>query len=137
MDNVYNTPVEYTYKLFIDEYKQDLINIHKRNIAQNAKYGCLLGKHMMSACVEMILCLLFPITVTVVRISMNHKEEKRATGNKIQQDNVQKYFTYHVKYGWLFEKRTMCFKMICTRKFEIFGQGLCVKRPTFSHRTFV
>ena len=83
---------------------------------------------MMTACVEMILCLLFPVKVTVVRISMNHEEEKRVTGNKIEQANVQKYFTYHVKYGWLFEKRTMRFEMICARKFEIFGPGLCLKR---------
>ena len=30
------------------------------------KYGCLLGKHMMSACVEIILCLLFPVTHTAI-----------------------------------------------------------------------
>ena len=59
---------------------------------------------------------------------MNHKEEKGVTGNKIEQANVQKYFTYHVKYGWLFEKRTMCFEMIRARKFEFFGQGLGLKR---------
>ena len=34
---------------------------------------------------------------------MNHEEEERVTGNKIQQANVQKDFTYHGKYGWLFE----------------------------------
>ena len=80
----------------------------------------------MSACVEIILCLLF--SVTVVRVSMNHEEEFRVTGNKIRQANIQKYFTYYVKYGWLFEKRTMCFEMICARKFENFGLGLCLKR---------
>ena len=58
------------------------------------KYGCLLGKDMMSACVEIILCLLFP--VTVVRLSMNHKEKKRVIGNKIQQANVQKYFMWNM-----------------------------------------
>ena len=47
---------------------------------------------------------------------MNHEEEKRVTGNKIQQANVQKYLTYHGKYGWLFEKKTMCFEMIRAQK---------------------
>ena len=59
---------------------------------------------MISACVEIILCLLCP--VTVVRISMNHEEEKSVTGNKIEQANVQKDLTYHGTYGWLFEKNT-------------------------------
>ena len=53
----------------------------------------------MSACVEIILCLLF--LVTVPRTSMKHEEEKRATGNKIQ--HTKKDLTYHGTYGWLFE----------------------------------
>ena len=61
---------------------------------------------------------------------MNHEEEKKVTGNKIQQANVQKYFTCHVNHGWLFEKNTMCFEMIRARKFEIFGPGLCLKSAT-------
>ena len=64
----------------------------------------------------------------VVRISMNHEEEKKLTGNKVEQANVQKYFTHHVKYGWLFGKGTMCFEMIRARKFEKIGPGLCLKR---------
>ena len=79
---------------------------------------------MMSACVEMMLCSIF----SVVSISMNHEEEKKVIGYKIQQANVQKYFTYHVKYGCLFEKRMMCFEMIHVPKFENFGQRLSVKR---------
>ena len=63
---------------------------------------------MMSACVEINLCLLCP--VTVVSISMNHEEEKRVTGNKIEQANVQKYLTYHGKYGWLFETKHDVFR---------------------------
>ena len=61
---------------------------------------------MMSACVEIILCLLFP--VTVARISMKHEEEKRVTGNKMQQPEAKKDLTYHGTYGWLFEKKKLC-----------------------------
>ena len=60
----------------------------------------------MSACVEIILCLLFP--VTVARISMKHEEEKRVTGKKIQQ--AKKDLTYHGTYGWLFEKKNDVFQ---------------------------
>ena len=61
---------------------------------------------MMSACVEIILCLLFP--VTVARISMKHEEGKRVTGNKTQ--HAKKDLIYHGTYGWLFEKTQNVFQ---------------------------
>ena len=36
LDLSYNVPFNEKYKEFIDEYKEELINIHKRNIAANA-----------------------------------------------------------------------------------------------------
>jgi hypothetical protein len=36
LDLSYNVPFNDKYKEFIDEYKEELINIHKRNIAANA-----------------------------------------------------------------------------------------------------
>ena len=60
---------------------------------------------------------LITFSVTVVRISMKHEEEKRVTGNKIQ--HAKKDLTYHGTYGWLFQ-HTMCLKMFRERKFEIF-----------------
>ena len=36
LDNSYNVLFNEKYKEFIDEYKEELINIHKRNIAANA-----------------------------------------------------------------------------------------------------
>ena len=36
LDNSYNVPFNDKYKEFIDEYKEELINIQKRNIAANA-----------------------------------------------------------------------------------------------------
>ena len=67
---------------------------------------------MMSACVEIILCLLFP--VTVARISMKHEEEKRVTGNKIQY--AKKDLTYHGTYGWLFENTHDVFENVSRAK---------------------
>ena len=76
----------------------------------------------MSACVEIILCLLFP--VTVVRISMNHE----VTGNKIEQANVQNDLTYHGTYGWLFENTHDVFRNDSRAKIEFFWAGLALKR---------
>ena len=67
---------------------------------------------MMSACAEIILCLLFP--VTVIRISMKHEEEKRVTGNKIQ--HAKKDLTYHGTYGWLFENTHDVFQNVSRAK---------------------
>ena len=67
---------------------------------------------MMSACVEIILCLLF--SVPVARISMKHEEEKRVTGNKIQ--HAKQDLTYHGTYGWLFEKKHDVFQNVSRAK---------------------
>ena len=37
LDYSYNVPFNDKYKEFIDEYEEDLLNIHKRNIATKAK----------------------------------------------------------------------------------------------------
>ena len=37
LDNSYNVPFNDKYKDFIDEYEEELLNIHKRNIARKAK----------------------------------------------------------------------------------------------------
>jgi hypothetical protein len=37
LDYSYNVPSNYKYKEFIDEYEEELLNIHKRNIATKAK----------------------------------------------------------------------------------------------------
>ena len=67
---------------------------------------------MMSACVEIILCLLFP--VTVIKILMKHEHEKRVNGNKIQ--HAKKDLTYHGLYGWLFEKKNGVFQNVSRAK---------------------
>jgi hypothetical protein len=37
LDYSYNVPFNDKYKEFIDEYEEELLNIHKRNIAKKAK----------------------------------------------------------------------------------------------------
>ena len=90
--------------------------------------GCyFLGKHMLSAYVEIILCLLFP--VTVVRFSMKHKEEKGVTSNKIQQ--AKKDLTYHGTYGWLFEnKKRRVSKCFACENLKIVGPAFAWRGVT-------